>query len=97
MTKGLFFLLSYIYRKANYIIVLIFQSKYYAPGEGYFRNKVAIFENKNESSLEEMFIHIHSVSQFLTAIFVTISHTNDFNLRKMQGFCRTVSCNRQLL
>ena len=31
------------------------------------------------------------VSQFLTAIFITISYTNDFNLRKMQGRCRIVS------
>ena len=28
---------------------------------------------------------IRGVSQFLTAIFIIISHTNDFNLRKMQG------------
>ena len=31
------------------------------------------------------------VSQFLTAIFIVISHTNDCNLKKMQGRCRTVS------
>ena len=31
------------------------------------------------------------VSQFLTAIFIIISHTNDFNLRKMQDRCRTAS------
>ena len=31
------------------------------------------------------------VSQFLTAIFIIISHTNEFNLRKMQGHCRTAS------
>ena len=32
------------------------------------------------------------VSQFLTATFRTISHTNDFNLREIQGPCRTASC-----
>ena len=31
------------------------------------------------------------VSQFLTAIFILISRTNDFNLRNMQGRCRTAS------
>ena len=31
------------------------------------------------------------VSQFLTAIFLIISHTVNFNLRKMQGRCRTAS------
>ena len=31
------------------------------------------------------------VSQFLTAIFIIVSHTNDFNVRKMQGRCRTAS------
>ena len=31
------------------------------------------------------------VSQFLTAVFIIISHTNDFNLRKMEGRCRTAS------
>ena len=30
---------------------------------------------------------IRGVSQFVTAIFIIISHTNDFNLRKMQGRC----------
>ena len=39
--------------------------------------------------VEERFIR--GVSQFLTAIFIIISHTNDFNLRKMQGRCRTAS------
>ena len=39
--------------------------------------------------MEERFIR--GVSQFLTAIFIIISHTNDFNLRKMQGRCRTAS------
>ena len=32
---------------------------------------------------------IPGVSQFLTAIFIIISHNNDFNLRNMQGRCRT--------
>ena len=31
------------------------------------------------------------VSQFLTAIFIIIVHTNNFNLKKMQGPCRTAS------
>ena len=31
------------------------------------------------------------VSQFLTAIFIIISHTNEFNLRKMHGRCTTAS------
>ena len=31
------------------------------------------------------------VSQFLTAIFIIISHINYFNLRKMQGHCITAS------
>ena len=31
------------------------------------------------------------VSQLFTAIFIIISHTNDFNLRKMQGCRRTAS------
>ena len=39
--------------------------------------------------MEERFIR--DVSQFLTAIFIIISHTDDFNLRKMQGRCRTAS------
>ena len=39
--------------------------------------------------VEERFIC--GVSQFLTAIFIIISHTDDFNLRKMQGLCRTAS------
>ena len=39
--------------------------------------------------VEESFIR--GVSQFLTAIFIIISYTNDFNLRKMQGHCRTTS------
>ena len=39
--------------------------------------------------VEERFIR--GVSQFLSAIFIIISHTNDFNLRKMQGRCRTAS------
>ena len=39
--------------------------------------------------MEEMFIR--GVSWFLTAIFIIISHTNDFNLRKMQGRGGTVS------
>ena len=39
--------------------------------------------------VEEWFIR--DFSQFLTAIVVIISHTNDFNLRKMQGRCRTAS------
>ena len=34
---------------------------------------------------------IRGVSQFLTAIFIIISHTNNFILRKMQGRCRTAS------
>ena len=29
------------------------------------------------------------VSQFLTVIFIIISHTKDFNVGKMQGHCRT--------
>ena len=39
--------------------------------------------------MEERFTH--GVSQFLTAIFIIISHANSFNLRKMQGCCRTAS------
>ena len=39
--------------------------------------------------VEERFIR--GVSQFLTAIFILISHTNDFNRRKMEGRCRTAS------
>ena len=39
--------------------------------------------------VEERFIR--GVSQFLTAIFIIISHTNDSNLRKMLGRCRTAS------
>ena len=39
--------------------------------------------------VEERFIR--GASQFLTAIFIIISHTNGFNLRKMQGRCRTAS------
>ena len=31
------------------------------------------------------------VSQFLTAIFLLMSHTDDFNLRKMRGRCRTAT------
>ena len=31
------------------------------------------------------------VSQFLTAIFIIVSHTNDFILRKMQDRCRTAN------
>ena len=38
---------------------------------------------------EERFIR--GVSQFLTAIFIIISPGNDFNLREMQGRCRTAS------
>ena len=30
-------------------------------------------------------------SQFLTAIFIIISHTNDCNIRKMKGPCGTAS------
>ena len=34
---------------------------------------------------------ILGASQFLTDIFIIISHINDFNLRKMQGRCREAS------
>ena len=39
--------------------------------------------------VEERFTR--GVSRFLTAIFIIISHSNDFNLRKMQSRCRTAS------
>ena len=39
--------------------------------------------------VEERFIRC--VSQLLTAIFISISYSNDFNLRKMHGHCRTAS------
>ena len=38
---------------------------------------------------EERFIH--GISQFLTVIFIILSHTNDFKLIKMQGRCRTAN------
>ena len=51
--------------------------------------RLRFLKARKSQVVEERFIR--GVSQFLTAIFKSISDTNDFNLRKMQGRCRTAS------